>query len=61
MMSHDLVVKMAYLNLFLNVMRKRKMEKELEFRFPMLSENGWFLACVVGGFFLVFFLLWLVK
>ena len=59
-MSHDLLVQMAYLNLFLNVMRKRKMEKELEFRFSMLSENGWFLACVVGRFFAVFSL-WLVK
>ena len=35
-MSHDLLVQVAYLNLFLNVMRKRKVEKELEFRFPML-------------------------
>ena len=60
MMSHDLLVQMAYLNLFLNVMRKRKMEKELEFRFSMLSENGWFLAGVVGRFFAVFSL-WLVK
>ena len=42
MMSHDLLVQMAYLNLSLNVMRKQKMEKELEFRFPMLSENGWY-------------------
>ena len=31
------------------------MEKELEFRFSMLSENGWFLACVVGRFFCCFF------